>query len=534
MLDASFQVPAAYTPTRTDLYPHGRITIIDSKAGQGMSAPLSTGRADEVARPNIGWFTATCVLVSNIVGGGIFTTTGFMARDLGDPILIISLWIVGGFLAMAAAMSYSELPAAMPRAGGDYVYLREAYGSFIGFLSGWTSFTVGFGAGIAAAAVSFSSYALRLVPLADDNSMASTTVALVLVWVMTAVHASGTGAGGRLQRVLTTTKVLAIVLLIFGGFVFGRGSWDHVAEQSPHTNPGIGPLMVALIFVLYTYLGWNVVGYIAGEIADPRRTIPRIVVGGTAFVALLYVLLNLVYLYALPVTALAQPPILPVAEKAAAALWGPANAQLVAGLLCVSIAGGVSAMVWAGRPSADHSQDRRRRNRLCRVALCVAQSCVPLRATRDRSRPAADPPCCREGGGGLVGSGECAARGGLTLRLYRGWRERDGLGRSTGLLGDGGRRSLPVFLQGTDPHHRRTCASHGPAKCMDIDSHPDRHVRAACDFQRLRAVRFYGADSRRGDDPQAPATGTRTALSHPAVSHAPLCAYHRVSPDHRL
>ena len=348
MLDASFQVPAAYTPTRTDLYPHGRITIIDSKAGQGMSAPLSTGRADEVARPNIGWFTATCVLVSNIVGGGIFTTTGFMARDLGDPILIISLWIVGGFLAMAAAMSYSELPAAMPRAGGDYVYLREAYGSFIGFLSGWTSFTVGFGAGIAAAAVSFSSYALRLVPLADDNSMASTTVALVLVWVMTAVHASGTGAGGRLQRVLTTTKVLAIVLLIFGGFVFGRGSWDHVAEQSPHTNPGIGPLMVALIFVLYTYLGWNVVGYIAGEIADPRRTIPRIVRGGTAFVALLYVLLNLVYLYALPVTALAQPPILPVAEKAAAALWGPANAQLVAGLLCVSIAGGVSAMVWAG------------------------------------------------------------------------------------------------------------------------------------------------------------------------------------------
>jgi APA family basic amino acid/polyamine antiporter len=165
---------------------------------------------------------------------------------------------------------------------------------------------------------------------------------------MTAVHAAGTGAGGRLQRVLTTTKILAIVFLIFGGFLFGRGSWDYVVGQSPHTNPGIGPLMVALIFVLYTYLGWNVVGYIAGEIADPQRTIPRIVIGGTAFVALLYVLLNLVYLYALPVTALAQPPILPVAEKAAAALWGPASAQLVAALLCVSIAGGVSAMVWAG------------------------------------------------------------------------------------------------------------------------------------------------------------------------------------------
>lgn len=299
-------------------------------------------------RSKIGWFTATCVLVSNIIGGGIFTTTGFMARDLGDPTLIVSLWIVGGLLAMAAAMSYSELPAAMPRAGGDYVYLRHAYGPLLGFLSGWTSFTVGFGAGIAAASVSFASYVLRLVPLADDNSLPSKAIALVLVWVMTAVHAAGTGAGGRLQRVLTTTKVLTIVLLIFGGLLFGRGSWGHIADQSPHASPGMGSLMVALIFVLYTYLGWNVVGYIAGEIADPQRTIPKIVIGGTAFVAMLYVLINLVYLYALPVTALAQPPILPVAEKAASALWGPASAQLVAALLCVSIAGGVSAMVWAG------------------------------------------------------------------------------------------------------------------------------------------------------------------------------------------
>lgn len=300
------------------------------------------------ARSTIGWFTATCVLVSNIIGGGIFATTGFMARDLGDPILIVSLWIVGGLLAMAAAISYSELPAAMPRAGGDYVYLRQAYGPFIGFLSGWTSFTVGFGAGIAAASVSFASYALRLVPLANDNSLASKIIALVLVWIMTAVHAAGTGAGGRLQRVMTTTKVLAIVLFIFVGFLFGHGSWDHVSEQNSHANPAIGPLMVALIFVLYTFLGWNVVGYIAGEIADPQRTIPRIVIVGTAFVAVLYVSLNLVYLYALPVSVLAESPILPVAEKAAAALWGPASAQFVAALLCVSIAGGVSAMVWAG------------------------------------------------------------------------------------------------------------------------------------------------------------------------------------------
>ncbi|MDQ6735754.1 MAG: amino acid permease, partial [Nitrospirota bacterium] len=216
-----------------------------------------------VTRSKIGWFTATCLLVSNIIGGGIFTTTGFMARDLGDPILIVSLWLIGGLLAMAAAMSYSELPAALPRAGGDYIYLRHAYGPFVGFLSGWTSFTVGFGAGIAAAAVSFASYALRLMPLAEDNSLASKTVALVLVWIMTAVHAAGTGAGGKLQRVLTTTKVSAILFLIGGGLIFGHGSWEHVVTHGPQNNISVGHLIVALIFVIYTYLGWNVVGYIA-------------------------------------------------------------------------------------------------------------------------------------------------------------------------------------------------------------------------------------------------------------------------------
>jgi basic amino acid/polyamine antiporter, APA family len=311
-----------------------------------MSEPAALAHAS--ARPKISWFTASCVLVSNMIGGGIFTTTGFMARDLGEPILILSLWLVGGLLAMAAAMAYSELPAMLPRAGGDYIYLRQAYGPFVGFLSGWTSFTVGFGAGIAAAAVSFASYALRLMPLAEDNSLASKTIALILVWIMTAVHAAGTGAGGRLQRVLTTTKVSAIVLLIFGGLLLGHGSWEHMVDHAPRNKTGVGSLIVALIFVIYTYLGWNVVGYIAGDIAEPQRMIPKIVIGGTAFVASLYLLLNLLYLYALPVTALAQPPILPVAEKAAAALWGPASAQLVAALLCISIAGGVSAMVWAG------------------------------------------------------------------------------------------------------------------------------------------------------------------------------------------
>jgi basic amino acid/polyamine antiporter, APA family len=136
--------------------------------------------------------------------------------------------------------------------------------------------------------------------------------------------------------------------LILGGFMLGAGSWTNLAVRAADAGSGLGPVVVSLIFVLYTYTGWNVAGYIAGEIADPGRTIPRIIIGGTTFVAAIYLLLNVIYLYALPVTALAQPPLLPVAEKVAAALWGPTSARLVSVLLCISIAGAVSAMVWAG------------------------------------------------------------------------------------------------------------------------------------------------------------------------------------------
>lgn len=298
--------------------------------------------------PRIGWFTAACVLVSNIIGGAIFTSTGFMARDLGDPTLILSLWAVGAFLALAGAMSYSELGAALPHAGGDYVYLRYSYGPLISFLSGWASLTVGFGAGIAASAVSFSAYALRVAHISEEPSFLAKGLALILVWSLTAAHAAGTEIGGFLQRLLTTTKVVAILTLILGGLLLGSGSWANLVIPAPEIQPRSGRLIVALIFVLYTYLGWNVVGYIAGEIEEPQRNIPWIVIGGTGFVAVVYILLNLVYLYALPVAALAKEPVLPVAEKAASALWGPITARLVAMLLCISIAGGMSSMIWAG------------------------------------------------------------------------------------------------------------------------------------------------------------------------------------------
>lgn len=301
----------------------------------------------EVPR-QVGGFTAVCVLISTVIGSGIFTTTGFMARDLGDPNLILLLWIVGALLALAGALSYSELGAALPQAGGEYVYIRHAYGPFVGFLSGWASFTSGFGAALAAIAISFASYFLQAFPLGSNTGSKATILALLLVWTLTGVHLSGVGPGGMLQRFLTVLKVGAIVLLGTGAMVLGNGHWGNLTIVDPNTTPSFGAMLVSLIFVTYTYSGWNTAGYIAGEIRHPARNIPRVTVWGTLFVGFLYAMLNVVYFYALPVTALAQPPVLPVAEKAAVALFGPVAARLVSLLLCLSTAGAVSAMVWAG------------------------------------------------------------------------------------------------------------------------------------------------------------------------------------------
>ncbi len=296
----------------------------------------------------IGWFTASCLLISNIIGGGIFTTTGLMARDLGDPLLILSLWGIGGVFAIGGAMVYGELGSRLPHAGGDYVYLREAYGPLVAFLSGWTSFTIGFGAAVAASAISFSAYALRVVPAVEGNGWLAKGLSLGLLWFVTAIHSGGLAGGGRLQRLITSTKILAVGSLILGGLSAGAAQWEWLASPPVGARWTAGTVATSLVIVTYCYLGWNVAGFIATEIADPQRTLPKVMIGGTVFVMALYVLLNVVYLSALSVDALAQEPVVPVAEKSAAALWGAASGRFVALVLCLSIAGAVSAMTWAG------------------------------------------------------------------------------------------------------------------------------------------------------------------------------------------
>lgn len=325
---------------------------IHGHAKPGPTARISTtgGGNDTSGNPLAGRvtaFTTACVLISNMVGTGIFGTTGFMAADLGSPGVILLLWILGGAYALLGAFSYGELSAAFPRSGGEYVYIREAYGPIWGFLSGWTSLTIGFSAAIASSAHLFADHVQELLPALPDLWHVP-VMELSMVWLLTLIHAAGVGAGGLLQRVLTIVKIGALVALVFLGISIGSGDWRNLAEPDAQASFGFGTALVSFMFVTFSYSGWNAATYIAGEVKNPGRNVPRAMVWGVVSVTALYVALNAVYLYALPISVLASDPIDLVGHKAAYALFGSMAGRWFTVIVAVSILGAASAMIWAG------------------------------------------------------------------------------------------------------------------------------------------------------------------------------------------
>jgi len=200
---------------------------------------------------NAGLFLATCLIIANVIGAGIYTTPGFLARDLGSPFAVLGIWIVGAVLAFAGALSYGELGAMFPEAGGEYVYLREAFGSIFGFLTGWASFVAGFSAPIGAATIGFAAYVSHFFPfLGPENILWSghlgplsvrlgpaQIVAFVMLWALSLAHITGTRRGGQLQVLLTVAKSAAIAVLIVAGFWLGRGNWANFHSSAAGTLP---------------------------------------------------------------------------------------------------------------------------------------------------------------------------------------------------------------------------------------------------------------------------------------------------------
>ncbi len=282
---------------------------------------------------------ATGLVVANMIGTGIFTTTGLLSGELASPLWILGTWLVGGLLAMCGADVYAELGAMMPRAGGEYVYLRRAFHPAAGFLSGWVSLIVGFSAPIAASAIGFGSYLAVVVP-----GITPSVAALVLIALVTALHMASVRWGARLQTIFTAIKVGLLLLLIVVGLAIGKGSWDHLA--SPVTMPAPGKLAVALLLVSFAYSGWNGAAYVAGELRDPGRTLPRALLAGTAIVLVLYLGLNVVFFFAAPAHLLAGH--VEVAEVAATALFGRTAGTWLSILIALALVSSVSAMTMAG------------------------------------------------------------------------------------------------------------------------------------------------------------------------------------------
>ena len=305
----------------------------------------------------IGLRSAIALVVANVIGAGIFTTTGFQAADLGHPGWIFALWIAGGVLALCGALCYAELGAATPGAGAEYAYLRDTYGGAVGFMSAVVSLIAGFSAPIAAAAKSFVRYLIHFFPSLEQETVlalgitANDLIGLALVWALIAVQLRGARAGMRIGDWLTVFKVAGLVAIILAAFTVGRGSLSNLTTISPvyDSLSGAGlsaALGTSLIFVMFCYSGWNASAYVASEFENPQRDLPRGLLIGTAVVVAIYLAINAVYFYGADVTELAGK--VEVGLVASRQLFGSFGTSLVTIVLLVSLVASASAMTIAG------------------------------------------------------------------------------------------------------------------------------------------------------------------------------------------
>ncbi|HEX5717747.1 MAG TPA: amino acid permease [Thermoanaerobaculia bacterium] len=300
----------------------------------------------EESRPGLvrglGTWDGALLTIGSIVGTGIFLTTSDMARVLPHAGLILGVWLAGGLLTLAGALTYGELGAMFPRAGGMYHYLREAYGPLWGFLFGWAAFVVIMSGGIAALGVAFGTYFVSFFPFVSVK-----VAACLAILVLTGINHLGLKEGAGVQNTLTVLKIGSIVAFVALGLFAAAPSRPEMATPAGIAGGALGPLLtafgIAMIAALWTYDGWYGLTCSAGELRDPGRSLPRGLILGTAIVIVLYMLLNLVYIRALSVPEMAGAS--RIGEAAAGVLFGPTGARLVSLAILVSTFGCLSATI---------------------------------------------------------------------------------------------------------------------------------------------------------------------------------------------
>lgn len=336
-------------------------------------------------RRRLGGLTATLLVVASMVGTGVFTTTGEILGSVPSAAAVIVAWLLGGVLALAGALSYAELGAALPRNGGEYQLLGRIYHPAVGFVAGWVSLVVGFSAPIAASGLAFGSYLSAVVP-----GVPPIEAAVVLIAALAALHGFDVRLGSGIQNAFTLGKILLVAGFAAAGALVAAGSnaceGAEAAAEAPAAllapaGVALGDAVlssafaVALIFVSFAYCGWNGAVYIAGEVRRPGRTVPLALLVGTALVVVLYVALNTVFLAAAPLPALSG--VVEVGHVAAVRLFGAEAGDILSSLIALALVSSVSAMLMAGprvyeAMGADHPRLRLLAHRTGRGGPAVA------------------------------------------------------------------------------------------------------------------------------------------------------------------
>lgn len=318
---------------------------------------MKDNTTEDGLKRKLGLFPLTNIVVANMIGAGIFTTSGLLIQDLRNPLLMILLWTAGGIIAICGSLSYGELGAAIPKAGGEYVFLSRLFHPVFGFLSGWVSFFAGFSAPIAASAIGFTEYLTRAFPSLlslgiFDNSIEATVskkfYSILVIIAFTLIHVRGIELGVKVQNFLTLLKVILIAGLILMGFSFGKGSLDHFSQGGDFGFDfgGWKTIGLSLMWIMFAYSGWNASAYIGSEIKNPTKNLPRSLILGTGIVIFLYFCLNLLYVYAIPPKDMSG--VISIGGLAAGNLFGKSFENLFSILISFALFSSLSAYIILG------------------------------------------------------------------------------------------------------------------------------------------------------------------------------------------
>src|SRR5437762_11018498 len=307
-------------------------------------APRTEAISQRTAAParRVGFVTACSIVIANVIGTGIFTSLGFQLNDIQSGFALLMLWVVGGIAAVCGALCYGELSAALPRSGGEYHFLSQIYHPALGFMAGFVSATVGFAAPIALAAMAFGKYFVGVF-----GSGSPVLLSFVVVWVVAAFHLGSLQVGSAFQNLSTLVKLLLIAALIGAGlFMQSKQPISFFPASGDAITIFGAPFAVALVYVMYSYSGWNAAAYITGEIKQPEKNVPRSLIAGTSIVIVIYVLLNAIFLATTPVQELKSQ--LEIALIAGKHIFGANGGRVAGAVICLGLISAISSMTWIG------------------------------------------------------------------------------------------------------------------------------------------------------------------------------------------